>query len=463
MGTLHSEIFAGAEHGESDLRRSLLEDVVVRRSVEYDVGPPLGRRRFDLTIGPKHPDRVLVHAADTTERFELETQLRRAQKMDALGQLAGGIAHDFNNLLGVMMSYTGVLLEELPPKDPISADLREVESAIERAAGLTGQLLAFGRQQPQRPELVDLCGALCASERLIQRLIGEDIFVYLGLEGDEPLPVLVDVGQLEQVLMNLAVNARDAMPRGGTLSIDVTRTTIALPEAMAHDVEPGEYVRLSVSDTGVGIEPEVQLRMFDPFFTTKEVGKGTGLGLATVYGIVSQSNGFLTVESEVGRGSTFHLFFPLAQAGDGRLGEEAIAGGASHAPRHDIVLLVEDEDALRRVTERVLRRHGFEVVTAATPREALAIIDDPAVQVDCLVSDVVMPGMSGQELAEQVRERRGQIPVLLLSGYARDVVERRGTLDPDMPLLHKPVKPRELVGALSDLLRRQHSASERRA
>ncbi|MEO8620599.1 MAG: response regulator [bacterium] len=451
IGRLRSEIFHESVAEGEHLRRALRDDVVVQKKMEIDVGPPSGRRLFDLTIGPQQPNRLLVHAVDTTELAELETQLRHAQKLDSLGSLAGGIAHDFNNLLGVMLSYTGILLEELAPDDPIAADIGEVQNAIHRAASLTAQLLAFGRQQPLRAERVDIRQVLDSSEKLLRRLITEDIAVTIDLDGPEPLFVMVDVSQLEQVIVNLAVNARDAMPNGGTLSISVQEVTVGTNES-SRGVMPGPYVRLTVRDTGVGIAEGTIDRIFDPFFTTKEVGKGTGLGLATVYGIVRQSSGFVTVDSVVGHGATFHVFLPVAEAESPSPPPAHASESVAHVDRRTVVLLVEDEERLRHVTERVLRKHGYDVIAAALPLEALALVEDDRVRFDCLVTDVVMPGMSGQDLAARVRELRGPVPVLLLSGYARDTVERRGIIGTDTPLLHKPVKPVDLLRAIAQLL-----------
>ena len=433
-------ISAGKELGQVEMRWAGLDGV--ERTVEVLSRPVAFANRSG----------ILTIFRDATARIQLETELRQSQKLDALGRLAGGIAHDFNNLLGVMMSYTGILLEELPEENPMRADLAEVQMAIERAANLTNQLLAFGRQQPRRPVHVDVREALHASERLARRLIGEDIAITTNL-ADDPLPVVVDVNHLEQVFLNLAVNARDAMPNGGELTLTASSRHVSAHEATGQNVKPGKYVCVAVSDTGGGIEPEVMQSMFDPFFTTKEVGKGTGLGLATVYAIVNQSGGFLTVKSQLGKGATFTVHLPWIEA---TADEHTVAAPAEQTVEtihRAVILLVEDEASLRVVTERILRRFGFDVVSAATPAEAIELVRNSAVLFDCLVTDVVMPGMSGPELAEHIRDLCGAIPVLLLSGYARDVLESRGNIDPDTPLLNKPVKPAILARAVDDLLR----------
>ena len=453
IGKLRSEIYLSGDHEVEHLRRALREDVVLQLTVERDAGPSMGRRTFDLTIGPQQPNRVLIHAVDTTARIALETQLRQAQKLDALGHLAGGIAHDFNNILGVMMGYTGFMLDDMARDDPMAADLGEVQRAIERAAALTAQLLAFGRERPLHPQLVDLRSVLTESERLLKRVLGEDIILTLDLDCPRPLLVKVDVVQLEQVVINLAVNARDAMPTGGSLFIGVEPVKVESAEAGQYRVSAGPYVRLSVRDTGTGIDAITKLRMFDPFFTTKGVGKGTGLGLATVYGIVAQSNGYITVDSAPGKGATFHILLPEAEGVPSRLTPAHGNASIIRAERVAVVLLVEDEDSLRHVTERLLRKHGYSVIAAASPDEALNLVVETGAHFDCLVSDVVMPGMSGQELATRIRGLRGPVPVLLLSGYARDTINRRGFVDADMPLLHKPVKPLDLLHAVGALLR----------
>jgi PAS domain S-box-containing protein len=392
---------------------------------------------------------------DITQRRQLELQLRQAQKMEAIGQLAGGVAHDFNNLLTVITGYTAMLLTELPPEDPVVPDLREIQSATERAAGLTRQLLAFSRRQVLAPRVIDLRRVVGDMERMLCRLIGEDVELSIA-GGHAPARVHADPGQLEQVVMNLAVNARDAMPAGGRLTIEVEEAALTHADAERFRyVIPGEYVRLCVRDTGLGMDEETRARLFEPFFTTKEPGEGTGLGLATVYGIVKQSGGYIWVDSAPGEGATFRIYLPHAT--EELEGEPVDAAAVSlPEPRGATVLLAEDEGALRAIVERILTKRGYRVLAASGGAEALALAERHDGPIDLLVTDVVMPLMSGQELAHRLVRRRGDVPVLFLTGYSMEAVANHGVLRPGSELLKKPFSPQELAVAVSELLLRTH-------
>ena len=350
------------------------------------------------------PVRAVGISLDVTERRTLEEQYQQAQKMEAVGRLAGGVAHDFNNLLTVILGYCELLLADLKPGDPHQADIAEIQKAGARAGGLTRQLLAFSRKQIIEPTLLDLNVIATDMRAMLGRLIGEDVKVVLALR-PELAPVKADRGQVEQVVMNLAVNARDAMPKGGTLTIETANVELDEHYAKTHrTVKPGAYVALTVTDTGTGMTPEVQARLFEPFFTTKEVGKGTGLGMATVYGIVTRSGGSVGVYSEIGKGTSFKVYFPRADAAEhGRGG--AAASRLRRAAGTQTVLVVEDEEGLRELAKRLLQRQGYTVLVAANADEALRLFEaNPSI--DVLLTDVVMPGASGPELTRQLVEQR---------------------------------------------------------
>lgn len=387
---------------------------------------------------------------------ETEAQLRQAQKMEAIGRLAGGIAHDFNNLLSVIISYAGFAIEAVREEDPLRADLEEVVRAGHRAASLTRQLLAFSRRQVLQPQILDLNRVFGDMESMLRRLIGEDIELRADLE-----PALwsarVDPGQIEQVIMNLVVNSRDAMPAGGHITVSTRNRELDGVAVDGLSISPGRFVALAVEDTGAGMTPEVMARMFEPFFTTKEAGKGTGLGLATVYGIVRQSGGDIRVTSEVGRGSRFELLLPReASMPAPRVQREALAASPATG---EVVLVVEDEPAVRSVVRRVLAAAGFAVHTASSGVEALALIDG-GLALDLLITDVVMPQMSGRELATRVvAQAKGalpgaRLPVLFMSGYTDDSIAQHGVLEPGTRLLPKPFTAEALLAAVREALRR---------
>ncbi len=382
------------------------------------------------------------------ERSRLAEQLGQSQKLEAIGQLAGGVAHDFNNLLTVILGCASTLKADLPAGfGHLADDLGQIEEAGQRARDLTRQLLAFARKQPVVKSSIDLNRVVEGSEKLLRRVLGEHIELDVAL--DPGLWWLQgDVGQLEQVILNLAVNARDAMPDGGTLFLSTSNRRGAAP-GVAAEPDPGEFVQLAVRDTGIGMSPEVRGRLFEPFFTTKSPGRGTGLGLATVYGIVKQWGGFIHVESSPGAGSLFEVGFPRTQASPASA--EPLPGPA-RAGGTETVLLVEDEPAVRRVAARVLRLGGYRVLVAEGGPAALRLLAEESRPVDLLVTDVVMPGMSGRVLAEQVRSRSGATRVLFVSGYALDLVGDGGALDGGDELLEKPFTTEALLARVRALL-----------
>ena len=393
-----------------------------------------GAGRFHLDANGE-PLRGIGISLDVTERRMLSEQYQQAQKMEAVGQLAGGVAHDFNNLLMVILGYCELLLADLDSADARQPDIEEIQKAGERAAGLTRQLLAFSRKQIIEPTLLDLNVVVGEMRVMLQRLIGENIRVLLGLWPDLPL-VKADRGQVEQIVMNLAVNARDAMARGGTLTIETANIALDEPYAKAHlGVTAGAYAALTVTDTGTGMTPEIQARLFEPFFTTKEPGRGTGLGLATVHGIVTQSGGSVSVHSEPGKGSSIRVYFPRAEGVEAA--HAAPPPPAPSAGTGQTVLVVEDEDGLRLLTRRLLQAQGYVVLTAASAEEAMALVDaNPSI--DLILTDVVMPGGSGPELTKQAVERRPALRVIYMSGYTEETIVHHGVLNPGIAFLHKP-------------------------
>ncbi|MFN8666544.1 MAG: PAS domain S-box protein [Gemmatimonadaceae bacterium] len=390
---------------------------------------------------------------DVTDLKELESNLLQAQKMESVGRLAGGIAHDFNNILTAIRGNVDLLLETLTPGDERVEEVTEIRDAAERASALTRQLLAFSRKQFLQPRELDLNGLVRDVEKMLRRVIGEDIAL-LTVPGDALGLVRADPGQVQQALLNLVVNARDAMPEGGMLTIDTRNVRLSSAEGTAIGLPPGEYVSLVVRDTGTGMTQEVRARIFEPFFTTKPQGKGTGLGLATVYGIVQQSGGTITVESEPGRGSTFRLFFPRVAATrevvSSPTGGMAIVAPAPSSAAQ-VILLVEDDPSVRHLATRVLERTGYSVRAARDAYEALTLIDGSCSGIDLVVSDVVMPGMGGRDLAQELRRRRADVRILFISGYL-DIDASRLALDRRTRLLHKPFSPEALLDAVQSML-----------
>ena len=396
---------------------------------------------------------IVNNYRDVTDRRILEEQVMLSKKMEAIGRLAGGVAHDFNNILTAIGGYTDLLLADLPPDDHRRHDVEEIYQAAQRAAGLTQQLLAFSRRQVLQPKVIDLNALVPEIEKMLRRLIGEDILFATVLHphlGN----VRADPGQIEQVIVNLAVNARDAMPDGGRLTIETRNVELDAEYAVDHPtVKPGRYVVLAVTDSGIGMDEETKSRIFEPFFTTKVRGKGTGLGLATVYGIVQQTGGHIWPYSEPGRGTTMRVYLPRVDAP-----ADAIEHPSDAAPDtlrgNETILVVEDEAPVRAVTRQLLERNGYTVLEAPDGAAALALVDGAAGSrhIDLLLTDVIMPGMSGRELADKLKARRPNVRVLFMSGYTDDAVVRHGMLEPGLAYLEKPFRPPMLLKKVRGVL-----------
>ncbi len=382
---------------------------------------------------------------DVTERKRLQEELLQAQKLEAVGRLAGGVAHDFNNLLTTILGYSDLLLRGRPDDAELQEDVGEIRKASERAASLTRQLLAFSRKQVIEPRVLDLNALVAESSRMLRRLIGEDIELSTVFAPDLP-SVRADPVQIEQVIVNLAVNSRDAMPDGGRLAISTSLRRIDEGEARPDGLAPGGYVALTVSDTGSGMDASTRERVFEPFFTTKEKGKGTGLGLSTAYGIVKQSGGDIRVTSAQRAGSTFEILLPAVHEKASDEPPSAVVGRAA-LPRSATVLLAEDEDGLRALNGRVLEAHGYRVLAASNAAEALSLAERQPAPPDLLVTDMVMPGASGRELARRLRDRHPELKVLYVSGYPGDA-----SVEDDTSFLQKPFTPEGLSEKVAELL-----------
>jgi PAS domain S-box-containing protein len=418
-----------------------------------------GRRKngsefpIEIMLSPlESAEGILVTAAirDITERKHLEQMLRQAQKMEAVGQLAGGVAHDFNNLLGVILGYSELMLERPGLNDSQLKDIEEIQKAGVRATLLTRQLLAFSRKQVIQPKVLDVNAVVADAEKLLQRLIGENIEL-LVIRSPALGRVKADSGQIEQIVMNLAVNARDAMPAGGKLTIETSNVDIDEQYAAQHvGTQPGPHVMLAVTDTGSGMDAKTKAHMFEPFFTTKEFGKGTGLGLATVYGIVKQSGGSVWVYSELGHGSTFKIYLPCVDA------VHEIALPSENVEKVDrgsqTILIVEDDPALLQVTHRSLEEVGYAILAARSPGEAIQISKSHPGPIHLMVTDVIMPGMSGDKLASHLSPLRPEMRVLYVSGYTDDTIVHHGVLEPGLAFLQKPFSPKTLARKVAEVL-----------
>jgi signal transduction histidine kinase len=395
-------------------------------------------------------ERELREAETRRDRAQLEEQFRQAQKMEAVGRLAGGIAHDFNNLLTVIAGYAQLALESVPASEPLAGHLAEVKKAADRASELTRQLLAFSRRQVLTVQVTNLNAIVAGMEKMLRRLIGEDIDLETRLAPDLA-SVRTDPGQIEQIIMNLAVNARDAMPAGGKLTLETRNVELDASYASSHaTVVPGPYVLLAVSDTGVGMDDELLSHIFEPFFTTKEQGKGTGLGLAMVYGTVKQSSGYIWAYSAKGKGTTFKIYLPRAEKTEEEAGERR---AEEHPPSGaETILLVEDEAGVRGLAQRVLEQYGYRVLVAQHGEEALRLLGKHDGPIHLLVTDVVMPGISGRELAEALRLSKPDLKVLYMSGYTDEAIVRHGVLEEGVQFLQKPFTPQGLAHKVRQVL-----------
>jgi PAS domain S-box-containing protein len=393
-----------------------------------------------------------IFAEDVTERRALEQQLRQAQKMEAVGRLAGGIAHDFNNLLMVISGYSEFLMERLGDDPGLRGPAQEIGSAADRASSLTRQLLAFSRKQMLAPKIVNLNDVVGDNLKMLNRMIGEDIDLVM-VPADHLWSVRADAGQIEQVIMNLAVNARDAMPSGGRFTIETSNVTVGDELARLNTpLQPGDYVMITISDTGIGMDSETQSHIFEPFFTTKG-GKGTGLGLSTVYGIIKQSGGYIWVESELGKGTTFKIYLPrVASVGETAAQMAAPARFQSVEPGTETILLVEDEANLRYLARQYLEKQGYKVVEAADGAVAMQIAVAHEGVIHLLLTDVIMPGMNGAELAQRISEIRPNVKILYMSGYTENVIGHNGTLNAGVRLLQKPFNLRDLKNKVREVL-----------
>jgi len=392
---------------------------------------------------------------DITDRRQLEDQLRQSQKMEAIGRLAGGIAHDLNNALTAIAGYAELALGEVPPGHAARPDVEEIRKAAERAGSVTRQLLAFSRKQLLEPRLFNINDTVVNIPRLLTRLLGHDIHVETKLAATLP-EVLGDPGQVEQAIINLAVNARDAMPSGGRLTLTTSVDEVDEAFARRHvPMAPGKWVTLRVADTGYGMTRETQARVFEPFFTTKEIGKGTGLGLSMVYGTLKQIGGFIFVDSEVDRGTTFRLYFPPnADSPAATRPDAAPAPTAATARKgHETLLIVEDEDSVRNLVASALRHDGYELLLATSAEDALRLDEQHKGPIDLLLTDAIMPGKSGIELATAMAARRPALPVIIMSGYTEETLTG-APLDKPISLLQKPFTPRELRRRIRDVLDR---------
>ena len=414
-----------------------------------------GRTFYD-DVG--RPVRAAGIAMDVTERRALEEQYRQSQKMEAVGLLAGGVAHDFNNLLTAIQGYCALLADSLGADSAHQADLREIREAADRATSLTRQLLAFSRRQTLEPRVLDLHDSLNALEPMLRRLIGADIEILV--QGVTNGRIRADPGQVEQVILNLALNARDAMAGGGTLRLDLADVVLDESYTREHtDATTGAFVRLTVSDNGVGMDSATVTRIFEPFFTTKAQGRGTGLGLSTVYGIVKQSGGHISVTSEPGNGSVFSVYLPRVDEPVDRISTPA---GPRLLDGTETILVAEDEAGVRRLVQRVLEHHGYRVLAVATPHDAIEMARGYHEPIHLLVSDVVLPHMSGRALASHVIDIRPEIRVLYTSGYTDNTITQLGVLDPGTPFIQKPFTPDSLVRKVREVLDRPESVDANR-
>ena len=400
--------------------------------------------------------KALVFVEDITDRErakevqqKLKEQLVQAQKMESIGQLAGGVAHDFNNILSVIIGYSDLIMQKLPDDSETREELQIINESGKRAANLTRQLLAFSRKQVLKMKVTNLNAIVYDISNMLRRMIGEDISLVLNAS-NRTGNILADPSQIEQIMMNLAVNARDAMPHGGVFTVEIFDVELGEEFVQEHEgAKPGSFVQLSVTDLGKGMKPEEQERIFEPFYTSKEIGKGTGLGLATVYGIVKQHNGFIYVKSQINKGTTFDIYLPVVMSSQN---VEEEAGEHNIKKRAETILLAEDDLSVRKLIYTILSPLGFQILEAGDGVEALAISEKHEGKIDVLLTDVIMPGMNGHELAEKIQQGRPSIKVIFMSGYTDDVIARHGVLEPGIAFIQKPVTSRNLVDKIMECL-----------
>jgi PAS domain S-box-containing protein len=444
----------GAELFEKVIKEKL-DQCFAGEVVKYELkfnSPQLGVRDLSVSLfpiaGPLGVDRAAIIVQDVTDRRALETQLQRAAKMEAVGQLAGGVAHDFNNLLTIISGYSHLLHKRLGPED--LGDVEEIMKAGERAASLTRQLLAFSRKQVMVPQVLDLNVVISDLAKMLKRLIGEDIRLRTVLQPSLG-SIKADPGQIEQVIMNLAVNSRDAMPSVGDLTLETSNVELDENYAHAHiTVKPGPHIMLAVTDTGCGMTPETKARIFEPFFTTKEHGKGTGLGLATVYGIVKQSGGSIWVYSEPGQGTTFKIYFPRVYESPVEVTRPVARDDSAKGT--ETILLAEDEEGVRSLTRALLRSEGYQVLEARGPIEAISLAEQYTQPIHLLLTDVVMPKMSGKTLSNRVTALHPETKVLFMSGYTDDAIVQHGILESGVFFIQKPFTSASLAQKLREVL-----------
>lgn len=456
LGRTMLECYPGLEHAPffPVLERAMTQRTRELTEIEF-VFPDGSPGWFDLRVIPV-PSGICIISLDTTQERQArarlrgtEEQLRQSQKMEAVGVLAGGIAHDFNNLLSVILCYGDLALARLDGADPMRADVEEMTKAAARAADLTRQLLMFSRQQVLEPKVIDLNEVLANMEKMFQRILGADIDLVARFATNLET-VRVDPSSIEQVLMNLVVNARDAMPTGGKLTLETANIDLDDTYAEQHlGVIPGPHVMLAVTDTGKGIDKATQARIFEPFFTTKEKGKGTGLGLSTVFGIVQQSGGSIWLYSEPGQGTAFKVFLP-AVARTSQIAQSSVAPRDHRGS--ETILLVEDEDQVRVVTGSILRKNGYEVIEARNAGEALLKAEQHRARIHLMLTDVIMPQLSGPELAKRLMGVRPDMRTLCMSGYTGDSVVRHGVLEASVSFLQKPITAASLTAKVREVL-----------
>jgi two-component system cell cycle sensor histidine kinase/response regulator CckA len=409
-------------------------------------------RMAELFASPMPGGNAILYLVDVSEQKALETKFAQSQKMQAVGQLAGGVAHDFNNLLTVIIGNCEFLLMRHQAGDPSFKEINEVHQNALRAAALVSQLLAFSRKQTMQPKALVLGDVIGELAQMLRRLVGEGIA--LNVERDSDLwTVHADEAQLSNAIINLVVNARDAMPSGGTVVIKTVNQTVNKLSALGTAImPPGDYVRIEVSDTGTGMSQEIQSKIFDPFFTTKPVGQGTGLGLATVYGIVKQTGGFITVDSEVGKGTSFNIYLPRLRADTNAAPVEVVAAPTRDVTGQDTILLVEDEEAVRSFAARALRMRGYNVLEAGGGEEALEIVKSEAHTIHLIITDVVMPSMDGPTMVRHVKQLKPDLRVIFMSGYAEEAFRRNDQSSEDIHFLPKPFGLKQLAAKVKEVL-----------